>query len=146
MYGHAYSFNGITISSMSSVVNLVIYLDVFPGTQACWELALGFYFSCWLALLMQELWMQKMFLSISLLIPMTILYSQIKIVLLVKLQSKFIVFPCTHALQNFSLLFVMMGLFHCVSASGLLGPNTAAYVVGVLPDLTTIVDGWFALS
>lgn len=101
MYGYAYSFDGITIPSMCSVPNFVIYLDVFPGTQACWELVSGFCFSCWLALLMLELWMQRMFHSISLLIPMTILYSQRKNVQLVKFQSEFIGFPCKHALLNF---------------------------------------------
>lgn len=51
-------------------------LYALAGTQACWQLVSVFYSFYWLALLIQELWMQKMLLNISLLIPMTIWFIQ----------------------------------------------------------------------
>lgn len=51
-------------------------LYALAGTQARWQLVSVFYSFYWLALLIQELWMQRMFLNISLLIPMTIWFIQ----------------------------------------------------------------------
>lgn len=65
--------------SLSMFVCVLSFIfDVFimsntllSGTQAWWELVWVLYFFCWLALLIQELWMMITFPIIFLLIPMT---------------------------------------------------------------------------
>lgn len=72
--------------------NLLLYLKIMlAGTQASWQLEWVLYSFYWLAFLIQGLWTLPMFLSTSLLIPMTTLSSQRKNVLPAKFLSKFIV-------------------------------------------------------
>lgn len=49
--------------------------SAFAGIQACWQLLWVFYSFYWLAFLTLELWMLRMYLNISLLTLMTILFS-----------------------------------------------------------------------
>lgn len=114
------------------------------GTQACWLLVSVFCYFYWLAFLIQEQWRLRIFLSISLLIPMTILFILRKNVQLVKSQSEFISLPMHlwKSIYYWNLYWCKFihSFFFC--GSDLLGPNTAAYAIVVFLGLIITVDGW----
>ena len=116
-------------------------LYVLAGTQACWQLLWVFYSFYWLAFLIPEQWMQRMFPIISLLIPMTIWYLWRKNVQLARFWSECIV-SLVIFLYVLSHYFTDSVLF---TGTDLLDPSTAAFVIAVSLGLTIIVHGWFAL-
>lgn len=113
---------------------------VLSGTQACWQLLSVFFSFYWLAFLILELWMQRMFLYISLLIPMTIWFIQRKNVQLARFWSEFLV----AFVGTFKCAFPVLCWWVLSTGIDLLGPSTAAFAIGVWLGLTITVDGWFA--
>lgn len=114
-------------------------INVSAGTQACWQLVWVLYSFYWLVFPIPELWMQKMFVSISLLIPSTIWYLQRKNAQLARFWSEFVA-PFGLILWN---SFPIFAYWFCLIV-GLLGLSIVAFVIGVLLGLTITADGWSA--
>lgn len=93
-------------STNPSIIEAIFFilpwtLYVLPGTQACWQLVWGFYSFYWLAFLTQEPLKLKMSLNTSLLILMTISYTQKKNAQLAKFQGIQVFYQLLSSLLDF---------------------------------------------